>query len=202
MCSRELGAEHLHLVEVTSHKLVCACDPCAILFEGQHSGHYKRVPRSALYLQDFQMSDGQWESLMVPIEMAFFFKSGPLQRIVALYPSPAGAVESQLPLSTWDEIAAANPRVREMEADVVALLVNRFGIVRLGAGRTADDHEERSAEYYLAPIDKCYQLVGIIRAKWRGLSGGREVWSEIDQFFAELKKQSTIVNASGGAVNA
>ena len=45
-------------------------------------------------------------------------------------------------------------------------------------------------EYYLAPLDKCYQLVGLIRSKWRGLSGGTEVWAGIAAFFADLKAQS------------
>ncbi len=44
------------------------------------------------------------------------------------------------------------------------------------------------AEYYLAPIDKCYELVGLIRSNWRGLAGGPEVWQKIRDFFTELKE--------------
>jgi len=33
-------------------------------------------------------------------------------------------------------------------------------------------------------------LVGLIRAYWRGLSGGTEVWREISAFFAALKMKS------------
>lgn len=182
MCSRELAPEHSHLVEPATHKLVCACDACSILFEGHHSANFKRVPRSGSYLPDFQMTDSQWETLMVPIEMAFFFKSSPQERLVGLYPSPAGAVESTLPLATWDDIVRANPVLGSMEPDVVALLVNRIAVAR-GSQR---------GEYFLAPIDKCYELVGVIRAKWRGLSGGTEVWRDIDQFFADLKKRSAV----------
>ena len=58
-----------------------------------------------------------------------------------------------------------------MEADVEALLVNRIGHVRGFA----------APEYYVLPIDECYKLVGLIRANWRGLSGGTEVWQEIGQ---------------------
>lgn len=181
MCSRELAPEHSHLVEPATHKLVCACDACSILFEGHHSANFKRVPRSGSYLPDFQITDAQWETLLVPIEMAFFFKSSPLGRLVGLYPSPAGAVESTLPLATWDHIVRANPVLGSMEPDVVALLVNRIAVARGSRG-----------EYFLAPIDKCYELVGLIRAKWRGLSGGTEVWRDIDQFFADLKKRSAV----------
>jgi hypothetical protein len=37
------------------------------------------------------------------------------------------------------------------------------------------------------PIDECYRLVGLIRLNWRGLSGGSEVWEEVDKFFEQLE---------------
>jgi hypothetical protein len=180
MCSLELPVEHKHLVEPANRKLICACDACAILFEGQSGTKYKRVPRRVLFLRDFQLTDGQWDGLMVPIEMAFFFRSMPHGKVIALYPSPAGPTESLLSLDTWAEIAEMNPILSEMEADVAALLVNRVGHAR-GSSR---------AEYYLVPIDECYKLVGLIRTHWRGLSGGTEVWREIGAFFAALKKRA------------
>jgi Family of unknown function (DUF5947) len=76
-----------------------------------------------------------------------------------------------------------------MEADVEALLVNRVGHAR---GFTAP-------EYYLLPIDECYKLVGLIRANWRGLSGGTEVWQEIARFFDEMKNRATIVKEEANA---
>jgi hypothetical protein len=134
-------------------------------------------------MPDFHLSDGQWESLMVPISMVFFFRSTPDARVVAFYPSPAGATESLLSLETWKDIEDANPVLKEMEPDVEALLVNRVGHAR---GFTAP-------EYYVLPIDLCYKLVGLIRANWRGLSGGTEVWQEIGRFFDGLKSRSTLV---------
>lgn len=180
MCSRELAPEHEHLVEPANRKLICACDACAILFEGQAGAKYKRVPHRVLFLRDFQLTDGQWDGLMVPIEMAFFFKSTPHGKVIALYPSPAGPTESLLSLETWGDIEQDNPVLSGMEADVTALLVNRVGHARGAA----------AAEYYLAPIDECYKLVGLIRTHWRGLSGGTEVWREIGTFFAALKKRA------------
>jgi hypothetical protein len=50
--------------------------------------------------------------------------------------------------------------------------------------------EADEAEYYIAPIDECYRLVGIVRAGWRGLSGGTEVWKEIKTFFEALKSRA------------
>jgi Family of unknown function (DUF5947) len=180
MCSRELGPEHEHLVEPANRKLICACDACAILFEGQSGARYKRVQRRVLFLRDFQLTDAQWDGLKVPIEMAFFFKSTPHRKVIALYPSPAGPTESLLSLETWVDIEQANPILSQMEADVTALLVNRVGHAR----------DYSSAEYYLVPIDECYKLVGLIRTHWRGLSGGTEVWREIGAFFAALKRRA------------
>jgi hypothetical protein len=176
LCSAELAAEHQHLVEPSSRTMVCACEPCAILFSGQAEMKYKRVPRRIRSLPDFQLTDGQWDSLMIPIQLAFFFDSTPAGRVLALYPSPAGPVESLLALDSWEEIVRDNPVLKELEPDVEALLIKRVGGL---------------SEYYLVPIDECYKLVGLIRAHWRGLSGGTEVWREIGQFFARLKERSS-----------
>jgi hypothetical protein len=135
------------------------------------------------------MTDGQWESLLIPINMAFFFRSSIEDRMIALYPSPAGAVESLLPLEAWNEIEASHPALAGLRPDIEALLVNRVGQSRGLA----------SAEYYIAPIDECYKLVGVIRMNWKGLSGGTEVWGEIGRFFSELRSRA---DAVGGGANA
>ena len=94
---------------------------------------------------------------------------------MAVYPSPAGGTESLLTLEAWSQLEEENPVLRELEPDVEALLVNRVGHTR---------------GYYRVPIDECYRLVGLIRASWRGLSGGAEVWEEINRFFADLNQKS------------
>jgi hypothetical protein len=135
-------------------------------------GRFKVIPRDARALPDFQISDADWESLSLPISLAFFFYDTPNEKMTALYPSPAGATESLLPLTAWEAIVRQNPVLREMQPDVEALLVNRA-------------HDAR--DYYLAPIDKCFELVGLIRMNWRGFSGGEEVWKKIGDFFETLK---------------
>ena len=150
---------------------------------------YRRVPRRIRFLPDFHLTDAQWESLMIPINMAFFFNSTAAGHVVALYPSPAGPTESLLGLESWDELVQSNPLLKEMEPDVEALLVNRVGSAR---GYT-------DSEYYLVPIDECYKLVGLIRAHWRGLSGGTKVWEEIGAFFAGLKEKARSVREASHA---
>ena len=189
LCSVGLEHEHPHLVELKSRQIVCACDACATLFDGMAGGKYRRVSRRALLLANFKMTDAQWENLLIPINMAFFFQSSTEGRVIPLYPSPAGAVESLLPLDAWSEIVQENPALAHLQPDVEALLVNRVGHA----------HDLAAAEYYIAPIDECYKLVGLIRGNWKGLSGGTEVWVEIGRFFADLKSRSDVV---GGEANA
>ena len=189
LCSAGLAQEHPHLVELASRQILCACDACALLFDGRENAKYKRVSRRAQCLIDFAMTDSQWESLLIPINMAFFFHSSLEGKVVALYPSPAGAVESLLPLDAWNEIAESNRSLRRLQPDIEALLINRVGYARGMA----------KAEYYIAPMDECYKLVGLIRGNWKGLSGGTEVWEEIGRFFSELRSKSDLV---GGEPNA
>jgi len=181
LCGAALIADHQHLVEVAVRKLICACDGCALLFPGQEKSKYRRVPRRILLLSDFQLSDAQWDELLIPINMAFFFQSTPAGKVLALYPSPAGPTESLLDLRAWNDVVQKNSILRRMEPDVEALLVNR--VKRL-------DGDSRH-DYYLVPIDWCYKLVGLIRAHWRGLSGGTEVWNEVEGFFADLRNRSS-----------
>lgn len=183
MCSLELRPEHAHLVELTQRRLHCACDACAMLFSNRSDAKYKRVPRDVRLLADFQMTDAEWDGLLIPINLAFFFQNSLDSRVSALYPSPAGATESLLPLEAWTNIVQNNPALNRMEADVEALLVNRVGASR---GLSA-------AEYYIVPIDACYKLVGLIRMHWRGLSGGTEVWKEIGAFFTDLRSKAEVL---------
>lgn len=178
LCSAELSPAHQHLLDASKREILCSCDGCAILFCGQPGARFLRVPRRIRALADFKMADLQWESLMIPINLAFFYRDSATERMMAMYPSPAGAIESLLSLESWAEIAAAHPALHKMEPDVETFLVNRVGV---------------PAQYYILPIDECYRLVGLIRMHWRGLSGGPEVWREIHQFFGDLNSRSVEV---------
>lgn len=169
-CSLALAGRHDHLIDPERRELHCVCGACAVLFGEQT--RYRRVGRSVINLPDFRLSEAQWEMLGVPIRLAFFFRSSASERIVAIYPSPAGPTESFASEEGWSAIVEENPALAEMAADTEALLVNRVGEAR---------------DHLIAPIDECFRLSGLIRTQWRGFSGGREVWREIEGFFAELK---------------
>jgi hypothetical protein len=178
LCGTPIGEEHSHLVEPAGHKLLCSCRACALLFSREAQTRYLLVPDLGRVLSGFQISDEQWASLLIPVDMAYFFHSTPMGRVVAFYPSPAGATESLLTLEAWGELVAANPVLGAMRPDVEGLLVSRVG----------SEHE-----YFIAPIDRFYELVGTIKVGWTGFSGGTEVWRAIREFFDRLRSHSTVV---------
>jgi len=182
MCSAPLVSAHRHLLDLARHDVLCACDACALLFANAASGQgkYRLIPRRILALRDFQMSDEQWNELMLPVNLLYLFRSTEAGRMVAFYPSPAGAMESLLDQENWETLLRTNPVLNDLESEVEALLINRM---------------EQTRAYYLVPIDACYRLVGLLRVSWRGLSGGQEVWERVTDFFAQLQAQATPVCA-------
>jgi hypothetical protein len=179
-CSVGLSTEHRHVLEISKNRIVCSCDPCALRFQDVVDGRFKLIPRDVWHLPEFSLSDAEWESLALPISLAFFFYSAAEQKMKAMYPSPAGATESLLPLAAWFSIAKKNSALSSMKSDVEALLVNRVRTER---------------EQYIVPIDVCFELVGLIRVHWRGLSGGDEVWQQIEKFFARLSATARVLPA-------
>jgi hypothetical protein len=181
LCGAPIPPDHPHLVEPAARRLVCGCNACALLFGQQQGGRLRRVEPRVEALDDLRLSDAQWDDLRLPIQLAFFLHSTPAGRVVAVYPSPAGATESLLSLEAWDSLVADNPALGDLAPDVEALLVNRV---------------DRASEAYRVSIDECYKLVGLIRTRWRGLSGGADVWEEIGRFFADLRRRSS--SSAGG----
>lgn len=175
LCAAEIpSVRHRHLLEINVRQVRCVCDPCALRFHDVVGGNFKLIPRDVKPLPDFRITDGQWEDLAIPINLAFFFHSSLEDKLIAMYPSPAGATESLLSLGAWQGLVAENPVLAELESDVEALLVKRVG---------------KEWGSYRAPIDTCYKLVGLIRVHWRGLSGGKQVWQEIEQFFDQFNEK-------------
>ena len=69
MCSAELGIEHSHLIEPARRRIVCACQACSILFSGSSDQRYRRIPQRIKFLQDFSLTEAQWDGLLIPIGM-------------------------------------------------------------------------------------------------------------------------------------
>jgi hypothetical protein len=168
LCGTALAPEHAHLVELAVRRLMCCCDACALLVGSQQEGRYRRVRPHLDRLPDFRMTVERWASLGVPVKLAFFCPTEPTGRVVAVYPSPAGVIEETVPTEAWDGLVGENPTLRNLEPHAEALLVNRSGL---------------AADYYRASLDRCYELVGLVRKHWQGFSGGAGVAKHVERFF-------------------
>ncbi len=178
MCAAEIPDEHSHVVNTESRSLLCTCRYCYLLFthEGAAQGKFRAVPDRYLFDPELSLSEGQWDRFQIPVRIAFFFHNSSLGKVVAFYPSPAGATESMLSLDAWEDLAGAVPMAATLAPDVEALIVYA---PRGGA-----------FQCYLVPIDACYELTGRVKKSWKGFDGGEEAWSSIDAFFTSVKERS------------
>lgn len=177
LCSAVVPSGHQHLLDTAARRLVCSCRACATLFSDATIGgrSLRLIPSDVRRMNQMNDADLFWAELGIPVDLAFFFYDTSAARTVALYPSPMGATESQLSLDAWGRFTAANPALASILPDVEALLVNRT---------------KQRNEHWIAPIDACYTLAGIIRTNWKGLGGGDDVWRELDRFFDDLRARA------------
>jgi len=188
MCAEQIPDEHQHVVNVQGRQLMCTCRGCYLLFSDPHAElRYRAVPDRYLTFPDFALDRRGWESLQIPVGLAFFFRNSALGQTVAFYPGPAGATESELDLDAWNTISGADPRLAMLADDVEALLVR--------VPEDDPDHPAAPAECYLVPIDACYEFVGRLRMLWRGFDGGQEVREFIDEFFDRITSRSKVASA-------
>ncbi|MFG2872701.1 DUF5947 family protein [Streptomyces sp. NPDC048338] len=171
---------HRHLVETERRALVCACTACGLLFDrpGARTGRYRAVPDRYLADPGHGIDAAAWETLRIPVSVAFLFHNAALDRLVALYPSPAGATESELDPLVWESVLGSGRLAGLLEPDVEALLLHRTP-----DGRTT---------CHLVPIDICYRLVGRMRLTWQGFDGGAEARAALDEFFAQVERRARI----------
>ncbi|MFI0941397.1 DUF5947 family protein [Streptomyces sp. NPDC021020] len=170
LCGAGTGGGHRHLVDTERRTLACACRACAMLFENPGSAHgrFRTVPDRWLTDPGHTVDDEAWELLRIPVGVVFFFRNAALDRFVALYPSPAGATESELDPASWQQVLERTRLAAELQPDVEALLLRRDG---------------DGCACYLVPIDACYELVGRMRLLWQGFDGGAEARAALDNFF-------------------
>jgi hypothetical protein len=181
MCAEPIGPEHQHVVNLESRGLLCTCRSCYLLFTDEHAElRYRAVPDRYLSFPDFTLAGRQYDELEIPVGLAFLFSNSVLGRVVAFYPGPAGATESELPLAAWTRIVESNPELSVLRPDVEALLIR--GPEAGGPGGEFSCH--------LVPIDTCYELVGQLRLLWRGFDGGTEVRKAIDDFFRRVAERA------------
>jgi hypothetical protein len=172
LCGSEVSAEHRHLLQLTERQILCSCESCFALRSGDPE--LRPTGHRVLVLDGFQLPDELWAEFRIPIGLAFLFLSSVAGQITALYPSPAGATESELDLGAWSELVAANPILETLTPDVEALIVNRLA---------------EPPEFFVAPIDRCYGLVGLVKLRWEGINGGSNLPQAISGFFESLRRE-------------
>ena len=170
LCNTTVPWDHRHMLNLYERQIVCVCESCWALRSGEPD--FRPTGTRTLWLEGFQLPEELWAQFRIPIGLAFFMHSTVTNCIVAMYPSPAGPTESELHFETWSRLVAMNPVLRDLEPDAEALIVNRIS---------------DPPAYAIAPIDRCYMLVGLIKASWEGISGGAGVEEAIARYFDELR---------------
>jgi hypothetical protein len=183
LCAADIPSEHAHLVRPGERSLRCACRPCALLFgeervgvDGAFVAGYRTVPDRYRRDPDFTLTDAAWDALQIPVSTAFFLLDSTRDGVLACYPGPAGATESELGLEPFDEGVGATRLAAELRPDVEALLVRR--------------PRDGETECFLVPVDACYRLVGLVRTTWKGFDGGAAAWAAIDGFFDDVRARA------------
>ena len=170
LCTLGIRPKHRHLLHLEERRILCVCETCWAVRTGD--AEFRPVGNRTLLLDDFVLSDEEWAAFEVPIGLAFFMTSTVSGAVVGLYPSPAGATECELDLEAWQRLVAANPVLESMEADAEALVINRMA---------------SPPQHAIVPIDRAYELVGVIKASWEGISGGRATEQAVEGYFAGLR---------------
>lgn len=171
LCNTTVPADHRHMLNLYERQIVCVCESCWGLRSGDES--FRPTGTRTLWLEGFELPEELWAQFRIPIGLAFFMHSSVTDCVVAMYPSPAGATESELHFETWSRLIDLNPLLRTLEPDAEGLIVNRM----------AEPHQ-----FAIAPIDRCYMLVGLIKASWEGISGGAAVERAVEGYFEELRR--------------
>jgi hypothetical protein len=173
ICNTTLPGDHRHMLHLVDRRIVCTCEACWALYSG--NAEYRPTGMRTVWLDGFDCDAPTWAAFQIPIGLAFFMRSTVTGGVVAFYPSPAGATESELGLDSWEALVAANPILEQLEADAEALVVNRIS---------------DPAQYAIVPIDQCYALVGLIKSRWEGISGGSAIEQAVPEFFAGLRSRA------------
>jgi hypothetical protein len=173
LCQTTVPEDHRHLLNLVERRIECVCESCWALRSGD--AEYRPTGGRTLWLAELQLPDEVWAGFQIPIGLAFFMESTIAGCVVALYPSPGGATESELHFSSWSRMVELNPILADLEPDIEGLIVNRLS---------------EPPAYAIAPIDRCYALTGTIKANWEGISGGAGVADAVSSFFAGLHSEA------------
>lgn len=142
VCGGERGEDHGHVADIEERRLLCVCDACRLLLEGQDRGRLRSVPAdSTRHVTASASAPDWWEHLDLPVGLVFLLQGRDSSELVAAYPGPAGIIESALavtavPSDLWP--------VPDTEALIVFATESRF-------------------DAWLAPVTVAYTISGRLR---------------------------------------
>jgi hypothetical protein len=163
LCATEVPADHRHLLQLEERQILCTCESCFALRSGEPQ--FRPTGNRIVWLEDFELADDVWAEFGIPIGLAFLFRSTVAGGVTAFYPS-------ELDLGAWSRLVAANPILETLEADSEALIVNRL---------------VDPPQFALAPIDRCYALVGLVKLRWEGINGGTGLVDAVAEYLETLR---------------
>lgn len=203
LCADQLPDRHRHLLDTGRRQILCACQACGVLFDRQAAGNglYRLIRPLRRALPDLRCDGALWAALGVPVDLAFFVRheAAPAEPattepdaagnaatpVTAHYPSPIGTVGAEVAPEAWQRLVEANALLADMDTEVVALLIRQ-------QRRTGDRARHGASQQWLLGIDDCYQLTALLRQSWTGLSGGDQVWRQIDAYFDRLREEAAL----------
>jgi hypothetical protein len=177
MCATEVAPAHSHVADLAASSLLCVCRACYLLFTHGTAGggRYRGVPDRYARDPSRPLTVAEWDELQIPVGLAFFLYSSQRGEVSGFYPSPAGATECLLDLPAWARLAEAHPLLDAAARDVEAVLICRG---------------DPGVEYFIVPIDACYELAGRMRMLWKGFDGGTEARDSIGEFLAGVRARA------------
>jgi len=171
-CSKSIPPNHRHFADLNNMKFMCACEVCTVM--QAEKGEFHPLPQRYEFIDDLEMPETMWAQLKIPVNMAFIVYNSDREQPIAFYPSPAGSMESELRLDSWESLKNDNPALKNLAPDLEGFMINRL---------------DKPHEHFIVPIDCCYELIGLIRMHWQGMHGGDEMRNAVRDYFKHLKKQ-------------
>jgi hypothetical protein len=158
---------------------VCACEACWALYSGDAEYRPTGCGRCG-WINASTVTPRRGRAFQIPIGLAFFMRSTVTGGVVAFYPSPAGATESELSLDVLGRAGRAQPVLEHLDPM---------------PRRSSSTAPPSPTSTRSLPIDDCYALVGLIKSRWEGISGGAAIEQAVPEFFEAIRARS------GGAMS-
>ena len=159
LCSAPLDSKACPPSRRRATQVMCACTPCAVLFTDSMTRFRGISSADVRHLPDCCLTHEDLGGVGYSDQSCFCVSFQRDRADDCLISKPWGRNRASLPADVWEEIVTHEPRLAKMQDDVQAFLVNRLA---------------EPYQYYMAPIDKCFELVGTVRLYWKGFTGGTE----------------------------